>query len=146
MNNKDIMLGGYISQLYRLGSAFISKKLAKFNIGYGQFAFLMYLYKNECICQEELTEILCIDKGTTARAIKKLEEEGYIIREKAPYDRRSYKISLTHKAREIEAEIRKILEEWNKQLTSNLTEEEVNLALELMAKITTNQRRCIGKE
>ena len=41
--------------------------------------FLLELYKKDGKNQEELSEKLNIDKGTTARAIKKLEEEGFLI-------------------------------------------------------------------
>ena len=46
------------------------------------FNFICYntrvitLYRKDGISQEELSENLHIDKGTTCRAIKKLEEEG----------------------------------------------------------------------
>ncbi|GFZ34098.1 MarR family transcriptional regulator [Clostridium zeae] len=146
MNKKDKMLGRYISQLYRLGSAFITKELSKFNIGYGQFMFLVELYKHESMCQEELAEMLHIDKGTTARAIKKLEEQGYVVRIKDISDRRAYKLSVTDKAKEIEPHIRDILYDWNDKLTSDLTEDEKKMALELMSKIAKNQRICAGKE
>ncbi|GKU26062.1 MarR family winged helix-turn-helix transcriptional regulator [Clostridium folliculivorans] len=146
MSKKDKMLGGYISQLYRFGSAFITKELSKFNIGYGQFMFLIELYRYESICQEELAEILHIDKGTTARAIKKLEEQEYVIRVKDTSDRRAYKLSVTDKAKEIEPHIKNILYDWNDKLTSNLTEDEKKMTLELMSKIAKNQRICAGKE
>ena len=69
-------IGKYISQLYRRGGAFISKGMEKYNIGQGQFMFLMELYTQDGKNQEDLSKILKIDKGTTARAIKRLEEEG----------------------------------------------------------------------
>ena len=70
-------IGKYISQLYRRGGIFITKRMEKYNIGQGQFMFLLELYIEDGRNQEELSKVLKIDKGTTARAIKKLEEEGY---------------------------------------------------------------------
>ena len=81
-------IGKYISQLYRRGGAFISKGMEKYNIGQGQFMFLMELYTQDGKNQEDLSKILKIDKGTTARAIKRLEEEGYVRREKDDHDKR----------------------------------------------------------
>ncbi|WP_160670280.1 MarR family transcriptional regulator [Clostridium sp. C8-1-8] len=146
MNNNNEMLGAYISQLYRIGSAFISKELAQFNIGYGQFRFLMELYENGSLCQEKLAEMLYIDKGTTARAIKKLEEEGYVLRVRDGADKRMYKVSLTDKAKGIESDIKKVIKNWNEKLTSDLSDEEKKLTLEVMAKICRNQRICAGRE
>ena len=77
-NNIKEPIGKYISQIYRKGRAFISKGLTQYDMGYGQMLFLLQLYNQDGISQEELTEKLNIDKGTTARSIKKLEKEGFI--------------------------------------------------------------------
>ena len=98
-------IGKYISQLYRKGGTQISKEISTFGIGQGQLMFLTQLYKQDGISQEELTEILRIDKGTTARAIKKLEEENLVTRIKDEQDRRAYKVYLTEKAKSIESNI-----------------------------------------
>ena len=78
-NNIKEPIGKYISQIYRKGRAFISKGLTQYDMGYGQMLFLLQLYKQDGISQEDLTKKLSIDKGTTARSIKKLEQEGFII-------------------------------------------------------------------
>ena len=99
-NNIKEPIGKYISQIYRKGRAFISKGLTQYDMGYGQMLFLLQLYRQDGISQEELTEKLNIDKGTTARSIKKLEKEGFIIRLKDEHDKRAYKIYLTDKSKE----------------------------------------------
>ena len=78
--NKHI--GKYISQLYRKGSVFINKEVSEYGIGSGQFMFLLELYINDGKNQEEIAETLKIDKGTTARALKKLEEQQAIVDKK----------------------------------------------------------------
>ena len=64
-NNIKEPIGKYISQIYRKGRAFISKGLTQYDMGYGQMLFLLQLYRQDGISQEELTEKLSIDKGTT---------------------------------------------------------------------------------
>ena len=83
--NKHI--GKYISQLYRKGSVFINKEVSEYGIGSGQFMFLLELYINDGKNQEEIAETLKIDKGTTARALKKLEEQGFVTRIKDENDK-----------------------------------------------------------
>lgn len=76
MGNKEYdSIGKFVSQIYRSGNSFFSKAYAKYNIGAGQYQFLRVLYKKERLTQEDLSNILNIDKATTARALKKLEEE-----------------------------------------------------------------------
>lgn len=139
-------LGKYISILYRQGNAFLTKKYSKYNIGSGQYMFLIQLYANDGLSQEELSSRLNIDKGTTARAIKKLEDEGYIIREIDEDDKRAYKIFLTEKAKEIKKGFFEILRQWNDILTSGLNVEEVEIVLKLMKKISNNNFSSYYKE
>lgn len=131
-------IGKYISQIYRRGGAHLSKELSKYGIGIGQLMFLTQLYKQDGISQEELTEILKIDKGTTARAIKKLEEEKFVVRIKDENDRRAYKVYLTDKAKEIKLEIFQVLREWDKTLVSNLTDEETETFTRILKKLCIN--------
>ncbi|SHE40933.1 MarR family winged helix-turn-helix transcriptional regulator [Clostridium fallax] len=134
------LFGKYISEIYRFSNSFLTKKYAKFNIGSGQIMFMINIYKNEGISQEKLSEMLNIDKGTTARAIKKLEDQGYVIRLKDRKDRRAYNIMPTYKALQIKKEFFNILNEWNKKITENLTEEEVSITLSALEKISENQK------
>lgn len=140
MNNnvKCEALAKYISKLYRQGNAFLTKKFNRYNIGSGQYMFLIQLYNHDGLSQEEIAARLNIDKGTTARAIKKLEDQGYITRIKDECDKRANKIFITQKAEDIRTDFFRILGQWNDILTSGLTEEEVELVLKLMKKISVN--------
>ena len=97
INNKREPIAKYISLIYRKGNCFINREVSKFGIGSGQIMFLMQLYNKDGISQEELSENLNIDKATTCRAIKKLEEQGLLTRVKDEKDKRAYKLYLTIK-------------------------------------------------
>ena len=135
INGKREPIGRYISQIYRKGNSFISKEISKFGIGSGQIMFLMQLYKKDGISQEELAENLHIDKGTTCRAIKKLEEESFLIRVKDENDKRAYKLYLTEKSKDMEG----ILYEWEKHISKDLSQEEVDFLLTVLKKICISQ-------
>lgn len=132
-------IGRYISQIYRKGNSFITREISKYGIGSGQIMFLMQLYKKDGISQEELSENLNIDKGTTCRAIKKLEEENFLIRVKDENDKRAYKLYLTDKSKEIEDNVYNILDEWEQSISKNLSHEEVDILLSVLNKICINQ-------
>ena len=76
MDNHSAPLRSWLSILYRYGRSHISKVLEPYNIGSGQYIFLMVLLKNNGISQEELSDYLKIDKATTAKAVRKLEQAG----------------------------------------------------------------------
>lgn len=131
-------IGKYISLLHRKGSIFINRELSNYGIGSGQFMFLLELYIQDGRNQEELSERLKIDKGTTARALKKLEEQGFITRLKDECDKRSNKIYLTQKAKDVQENVYDILDEWNKKLRESLSEEEEDIVENLLMKVCNN--------
>lgn len=105
-------VGKAISYLYRYEQIYIEKKIEPYSISSGQFPFLMRLYREDGINQESLSDYLKIDKGTTTRAIQKLIDEGYVYRLRDEEDRRSYKIFLTEKGKNLKSDMKKIVSEW----------------------------------
>jgi DNA-binding MarR family transcriptional regulator len=143
-HNKSI--GKYISIIYRQGKCYINKKLEPYGIGSGQFIFLSILYHKDGIRQEEIADFLHIDKGTTARAIRRLEEEGYIYRKIDSKDHRAQLVFLTQKAKDIEEDIFKILRSWTEILLSDFSIEDSKKAEELLKAMTENIHRYYERE
>ncbi|MDX8336033.1 MULTISPECIES: MarR family winged helix-turn-helix transcriptional regulator [Cetobacterium] len=129
-------IGRYFSQMYRKGRIFYAHELKKFGLGSGQSIFLFQLYKKDGVTQDELANTLYIDKGTTARSLKTLENQGFIKKENLITDKRSNIIYLTPKALKLEKEITNILRKWDSILSSSLSEEEKNTLLVLLKKIS----------
>ncbi|CEH35338.1 MarR family winged helix-turn-helix transcriptional regulator [Romboutsia lituseburensis] len=130
-------IGKYVSQIYRKGSSFISKGLNELGIGSGQVMFLLELYRQDGRSQEELCDVLNIDKGTTARAIKKLEEEKFLTRVKDETDKRAYKVYLTQKSKDLKFDVISVMMQWEDNITSKLTEEEAENMVMMLKKICT---------
>lgn len=122
--NTECLGNKYISMLYRAGNCYINKELCKYGVGSGQYIFLLYVFNNNGCNQEEISTILNIDKGTTARALQKLEKEGYINKEVDKNDRRINHVIVTKKGSEIIDTIIETLNSWEKMLYSDFTERE----------------------
>ena len=128
-----------ISAIYRYNQSYIGKRVSVYNIGQGQWHFLTQLLFNEDgITQEELSEKLFIDKANTARAVKKLEEEGYLERKEDPIDKRKKRLYVTKKARDFEDEFHQIFRDFNSILAKDFTEEEKEIARELLYRMLDN--------
>ena len=138
MNCNNEYLGKYISLIHRQANVFFTKEFSKFGFGSGQYMFMIHLYKNDGISQEKLSELVNIDKGTTAKAIKKLEELNFIIRSKDTNDKRVNRIFLTEKALNIKDDFFSVLTNWENSLTNTLTEEEINSGLAILHKLSNN--------
>lgn len=130
--------GRWISLLNRYMQGYISGHLKAYNIGYGQYVFLLTLYHNNGISQDTLSELMNIDKGTTAKAVKKLEDEGYLYREVDPSDKRAYKLYYTEKAIELQPILFEIIDSCNNILTCDFTVEEKEMSLKLLQKMSQN--------
>jgi len=138
IDTKREPIGKYLSIINRKGNVFITKEISKFGIGSGQVMFLMELYKKDGISQEELSEVLNIDKATTCRAIKKLEEAEFLTRVKDKNDKRAYKLYLTQKSKDMEESIRGVLRICEDHISKNLSEEEVKTLAMILKKICIN--------
>ncbi|MGL5753575.1 MAG: MarR family winged helix-turn-helix transcriptional regulator, partial [Paraclostridium sp.] len=103
---------------------FLEEEYKKYNIGSGQYQFLIYLYYKDGVSHDELTERLSVDKVVTTRSIAKLEEEGYIRRELKSDDKRKYKIYLTEKAMNLKSDIFKISDKLEGKFTENLSDKD----------------------
>lgn len=141
--DKKSSMGRWISILYRYRQIHLNKELKKFNIGSGQSMFLYPLYFHDGISQEDLSHMLKIDKGTTARAIKKLEQEGYIERKQDNKDKRSYKLYVTEKGIMIKPDLFQVSFAWNDIITTDFTDEEKDLALQLLERMSNNACKYI---
>lgn len=138
MNSTNEYFGKYISLIHRQANVFFSKEFINLEIGSGQYLFMIQLYKHDGISQEELSDLVNIDKGTTAKAIKKLEEAGLVSRLKDSSDKRVNRIYLTEKAFNIKDQFFDILTKWEQMLTSNLSEDEICQGLNILNKLSKN--------
>ncbi len=138
MNENKNSLGRWISLLHRHGHIYVGRHLKQYNIKKGQYTFLNALYKKDGIRQEQLSDYLKIDKGTTAKAIKKLEDYDYIIRKVDPIDKRAYNVYLTEKALKIKPMVRKAMMDWIDILYSGFSEDEKKTSLALLERMGEN--------
>lgn len=131
-------LGRLISCLYRYTQIYIGKELENHTIGSGQFSFLAALGRSEGMSQEELANLFHVDKATSARAIRKLLEEGYVTRERDPADKRKYRILLTEKGKNMHPILKRISAEWTETLLSGFAQDEKECIAPLLEKMVDN--------
>ncbi|GFZ93286.1 MarR family transcriptional regulator [Paenibacillus marchantiophytorum] len=139
-NDKDASEshGPYISAIYRHMQVAISAELAPYRIGSGQYIFLMAIAFQQPITQKQLSEKLFIDKTTTAKAITKLETEGYVRREVDPADNRYHLLYLTDSGREVVPKVQEALARVKNKTRNGITDEEYDLLLSLLTIVLRN--------
>ncbi|MCM3629661.1 MarR family winged helix-turn-helix transcriptional regulator [Paenibacillus glycanilyticus] len=130
--------GPYISAIYRHMQVHISAELAPYQIGSGQYIFLMAIASGQPVTQKALSEKLFIDKTTTAKAIAKLEAEGYVRREPDPADNRYHLLYLTEAGHEVVPKVQEALSRIKNKTRSGISDEEYDLLLRLLKKVLHN--------
>ena len=107
-------------------------------ISKGLQAYIIVICDNEGAIADEITKILKVDKGTTARAIAKLEKEKYILRVQDENDKRKYKLYSTDKSKELYAKIVALYYNIAEEALNILDEKEEKELLRILGKVRSH--------
>jgi MarR family transcriptional regulator, lower aerobic nicotinate degradation pathway regulator len=92
--------GFLLQRTHRRLRAALAEALVPLHLGVGHFAVLGLLFARGGLSQQQLIEILEIDKSSMVYLIDELEKQGLAQRRPAPGDRRAYAVHLTDTGRE----------------------------------------------
>lgn len=98
----------------------------------------------EVISLNELAEVLTLDKSTMSRTINNLVEDGLVVRELHPEDRRYITIKLTEAGKTVFKDIEEGMNKYYKDVFSSIPEsnrEQVLDSLKLLIQ-AVNQNKC----
>ncbi|WP_298670048.1 MarR family winged helix-turn-helix transcriptional regulator [uncultured Methanofollis sp.] len=140
-SRKTVPLGALVSIIHRTHHIVIDERMKRFGLSSGQLFTLLHLAHEQGITQETLVRRFRVDRGTVARAVRKLEDAGYISRTVDPDDRRAVRIFLTDRGEEIIPEIVRIDREWEEEVFAGLTDEERTQAERTLVTIAQNSLR-----
>ena len=133
--NVETMLACF-SQLRRVYAASLNQKFAEENFSPSEISILFLLSNNPTITTGgQLTTVLGVSKGLVSRSLDSLLRRGLIAFEEDPRDRRVRHIALTEEAEPITARVRESVEEVNRRLLADISEEEVRQMEATMTKI-----------
>ena len=97
----DYLILREIGMIARCFNSISDIEFREINLAKGQYLFLVRVCENPGINQEMLSNMLKVDRTTTAKAVKKLEERDYIIRKSSEKDKRAFELYPGEKAKEI---------------------------------------------
>lgn len=110
--------------------------------GQGHARILDSLLIKDHITQRELADICQMDATTMSRSLDRLEEAGYLIRERDPGCRRSFLICLTENGTEEAVKVRQALQFVDQQIWKGFTPEEMEGFCSCLEKICDNLENC----
>ena len=109
--------------------------VGKAGITPGWFGLMVIVANNEGLSQTRLARALGIDGSTMVAMIDRLEENGWIRRQRSAVDRRSHALYLTGAGSQLLARLTPMVAAHEADLAHDLSADEKNALLGLLAKI-----------
>jgi MarR family transcriptional regulator, temperature-dependent positive regulator of motility len=144
-STEEIPFGAVISLINRSKYVFLNNRLRPLGLSAGQFPVLVLLAKEQNLMQEDLVRHYRLDKGTIARAVKKLEDRGYIRRITDPGNRRAVRLFLTEKGEDAVPHLHTINREWENLVSAGLSAEERTIMHRLMKRVAQDSLALLQK-
>ncbi len=129
---KEMPTNPFISLIYRKHAKYLNKKMESVNLTFGLYPFLIEVYNNDGISQEDLAKILYLNESTVTRNLEKLEKRGFILR--TPEKRKKI-ITITDEGKKVAKMVMDYDEKWDEIIKKDLNEEEYNTFKKTLIKI-----------
>ncbi|SDM84752.1 DNA-binding transcriptional regulator, MarR family [Fictibacillus solisalsi] len=113
----------------------------EYDLTKGQYLYLVRICENPGMIQEKLAEMIKVDRTTAARAIKKLELNGFVEKKDDPQNKKIKKLYPTEKGKSVFPFIKRENEYSNNVALEGLTEEETETIFNLLQRVRKNVER-----
>jgi DNA-binding MarR family transcriptional regulator len=134
MENNEVR---HLFRLYWQVSRLLDRELSSLELGHGRYLYLFGLYIRDGRKQQELADIIGIDKAAVTRALGRLEQTGYVRRAPDGTDGRVTRVFLTARGQELRPALEAAAAAAIDQLTAPLTASERDTLRALLAKVAT---------
>ena len=134
-NQENIFIYHYVEEMITNYGKYIDETFDDEDISKAELPFLIRIRYSEKTTQKELVELFKVSEGYTAKLLRKFEDLGYITRCEDPTNRRKKIVELTEKGFEKTEELIKLIDDWEINVTSKMTDSEVKLLKRLLYKV-----------
>ncbi|WP_406621386.1 MarR family winged helix-turn-helix transcriptional regulator [Bacillus atrophaeus] len=110
----------------------------EYNLTKGQYLYLVRICENPGIIQEKLAEMIKVDRTTAARAIKKLEMNGFIEKVDDEHNKKIKKLFPTEKGKDVFPVIKRENDHSNSVALAGFSEKEAETIFHLLQRIRKN--------
>ena len=139
----DDSVGRLMRQILVASANEVERELAPLGLTEAQW---MPLFKLHMAMASTSSELARIDTGATTRMIDRLEEKGFIQRERSAADRRVVKLELTPEGRATAGHIPSALCKVQNELLAGFTREEFDTLKSLLRRMLANAQTLATKE
>ena len=108
------------------------------NLTKGQYLYLIRICENPGIIQEKVAEMIKVDRTTAARAIQKLELQGFIEKREDEINKKIKKLFPTQKGNKVYPFLKKEGEHSNQVALTGFSEQEIDCLLDFLQRVREN--------
>lgn len=127
-----------IGKIARALDSIANIEFKEYQLSKGQYLYLTRIFENPGIIPDKLAEMIKVDRTTAARAIKKLEEKGFIEKKPDSKNKKIRRLFVTAEGAEL-APIIQLENEYSNQIAlQNLSAQEVEAFAKTLRTLTTN--------
>lgn len=98
------------------------------------------------ISQDQLAQMMFINKSNVARQVAILEEDGFITRTPATADKRVMELYPTEKTLALMPQLEKIVCQWDQIITEGICEEDVQTVTRILEKMKENAANWVNQK
>jgi DNA-binding MarR family transcriptional regulator len=138
---KEYQVGFLLSRATWAMNNFVNRILKGNNlsdISVAYFAVLQALWENDGLSISDLGDQVQLEKSTMTSLLDRMEGAGLLEREDHPTDRRSYKIYLKPRGKELERKLDFVVSQAYRQLTQDISEQDLQQAIRVCEKLIEN--------
>jgi len=110
----------------------------EYDLTKGQYLYLVRINEDPGIIQEKLAEMIKVDRTTAARAIKKLEVNGFIQKKDDPHNRKVKRLFPTEKGKNVYPFIQRENNHSNNVALEGFSEAEIETISNLLQRVRNN--------
>ena len=136
-------LTGNMKRITRRMRLFKNEKLQPYDLVMRQAEMLTAI--RYCNSQDQLADVLMINKSNVARHLTVLEERGLVRRQPNPENRRETQVFLTEEGAALIPSLLDINRQWHELVTAPLTKEEAETLQALLQKILQHLKGADGQ-
>ena len=134
-NPEQLALGHLLAQVCRLAAGRVRTHMETIGLHRGQGFVLMHLWHNDGMSQREIACAMQISPATMTNMLQRMEQAGWVVRERTASDQRIVSVRLTDKAKALQAEVKEKFCEIEAEFASIYTEEERATLQRLLVKL-----------
>lgn len=135
---KDIEILREIGMIARALDSISNIEFKDYDLTKGQYLYVVRICENPGIIQEKVAEMIKVDRTTAARAIKKLEMNGFIEKKEDEHNKKIKKLFPTEKGKQVYPYIKRENDHSNDVALAGFSEKEAETVFHLLQRVRAN--------